>query len=154
MSSPWQSRRTAQPAEAGSWQTGKQQRGSATATETTTPDAPSPAAANGTLEVHFINVGQSVATLLVSPDNETMLIDSGDFTDDGEYVLQYLDRQGIDRIDHFVVSHNDADHIGGNAAVIRHSRPRKAASVRCTTPVSPRARRPTSGTSTPSKPTT
>ncbi|KOX95006.1 lamin tail domain-containing protein [Haloarcula rubripromontorii] len=91
-----------------------------TATETATPDAPSPAAANGTLEVHFINVGQSVATLLVSPDNETMLIDSGDFTDDGEYVLQYLDRQDIDRIDHFVVSHNDADHIGGNAAVIRH----------------------------------
>ncbi|MEF8828809.1 MAG: lamin tail domain-containing protein [Haloarcula sp.] len=96
-----------------------------TATETATPptatpDAGSSGAANGTLEVHFINVGQSVATLLVGPDNETMLIDSGDFTDDGEYVLQYLDRQGIDRIDHFVVSHNDADHIGGNAAVIRH----------------------------------
>ncbi|WP_058993677.1 lamin tail domain-containing protein [Haloarcula sp. CBA1127] len=90
-----------------------------TTTETATPGTPSPAA-NGTLEVHFINVGQSVATVLVSPDNETMLIDSGDFTDDGEYVLQYLDRQGIDRIDHFVVSHNDADHIGGNAAVIRH----------------------------------
>jgi len=96
-----------------------------TATETATPpaatpDAGSSGAPNGTLEVHFINVGQSVATLLVSPDNQTMLIDSGDFTDDGEYVLQYLDRQGIDRIDHFVVSHNDADHIGGNAAVIRH----------------------------------
>ncbi|RLM48096.1 MBL fold metallo-hydrolase [Haloarcula sp. Atlit-47R] len=91
-----------------------------TATETATPDSSSPVAANGTLEVHFINVGQSVATLLVSPDNETMLIDSGDFTDDGEYVLQYLDRQDIDRVDHFVVSHNDADHIGGNAAVIRH----------------------------------
>src|SRR6056297_3071215 len=86
----------------------------------TTPDAGDPDNINGTLEVHFINVGQSVATLLVSPDNETMLIDSGDFTDDGEYVLQYLDRQGIDRIDHFVVSHNDADHIGGNAAIIRH----------------------------------
>ncbi|WP_336329495.1 lamin tail domain-containing protein [Haloarcula sp. CGMCC 1.2071] len=91
-----------------------------TATETATPNTPSPGEANGTLEVHFINVGQSAATLLVSPDNETMLIDSGDFTDDGEHVLQYLDRQNIDRIDHFVVSHNDADHIGGNAAVIRH----------------------------------
>ena len=90
-----------------------------TATEPTTADA-TPSGANGTLEVHFVNVGQSVATLLVSPGGETMLIDSGDFTDDGEYVLQYLDRRGIDRIDHFVVSHNDADHIGGNAAVIRH----------------------------------
>ena len=93
---------------------------SLTGTETGTA-APTPSStANGTLEVHFINVGQSVASLLVGPDNETMLIDSGDFTDDGEYVLQYLDRRGIDRIDHFVVSHNDADHIGGNAAVIRH----------------------------------
>ena len=75
---------------------------------------------SGTLEVHFINVGQSVSTLIVSPEGETMLIDSGDFTDDGEYVLQYLQAHDIDRIDHFVVSHNDADHIGGNAAIIKY----------------------------------
>jgi competence protein ComEC len=75
-------------------------------------------APNGTLEVHFINVGQSVSTLLVTPSGETMLIDTGDFQDDGEYVLQYLQRHEIDRIDHLVVSHNDADHIGGNAAII------------------------------------
>ncbi len=99
----------------------------ATATAGTTPaDATTGAtpgtatAANGTLEVHFINVGQSVSTLLVSPDGETMLIDSGDFTDDGEYVLSYLRRQGIERVDHFVVSHNDADHIGGNAAIVEY----------------------------------
>jgi competence protein ComEC len=75
---------------------------------------------NGTLEVHFINVGQSVSTLVISPEGETMLVDSGEFTDDGEYVLQYLRARDIDRIDHFVVSHNDADHIGGNAAVIEY----------------------------------
>jgi competence protein ComEC len=74
--------------------------------------------ADGTLAVHFINVGQSVSTLVIAPSGETMLIDSGHFTDDGEYVLQYLQRHNIDRIDHFVTSHNDADHIGGNAAVI------------------------------------
>ena len=73
---------------------------------------------NGTVEVHFINVGQSVATLVVGPTNETMLIDTGDFTNDGEYVLQYLREQSVERIDHLVVSHNDADHIGGNAAII------------------------------------
>ena len=75
---------------------------------------------SGTLEVHFVNVGQSVSTLVVSPDGETMLVDSGDFTDDGEYVLQYLRAHDIERIDHFVVSHNDADHIGGNAAIIEY----------------------------------
>ncbi|MFC7095796.1 lamin tail domain-containing protein [Halobaculum marinum] len=74
----------------------------------------------GGLQVHFINVGQSVATLVVGPTGETMLIDSGHFTDDGEYVLAYLQRLGVKRIDYFVVSHADADHIGGNAAVIEY----------------------------------
>ncbi|MBX0297213.1 lamin tail domain-containing protein [Haloarcula nitratireducens] len=83
-------------------------------TTTTTPTA------NGTLEVHAINVGQSTSTLIVGPTGETMLIDSGDFTDDGEYVLQYLQRHNITRIDHFVVTHADADHIGGNAAIINY----------------------------------
>jgi competence protein ComEC len=49
-----------------------------------------------------------------------MLIDTGHYNDDGEYVLQYLQRHNIDRIDHLVTSHNDADHIGGNAAIINH----------------------------------
>lgn len=49
-----------------------------------------------------------------------MLIDTGDWRDEGEYVLDYLDAQGIDRIDHLVTTHADADHIGGHAAVIEH----------------------------------
>jgi competence protein ComEC len=87
-------------------------------------ESPQPASGDatveGTTEVHFINVGQSVATLIIGPTGETMLIDSGHFNDDGEYVLQYLQQQNIERIDYFVTSHNDADHIGGNAAVINY----------------------------------
>jgi competence protein ComEC len=49
-----------------------------------------------------------------------MLIDSGDYRDDGEDVLSYLKAQEIDRIDHLVTSHADADHIGGHAAIIEH----------------------------------
>jgi len=75
-------------------------------------------ATNGTLELHFINVGQGDSTLVVGPTGETMLVDTGDFRDDGEYVLDYLDSRGIDRIDYLVSTHADADHIGGNAAVI------------------------------------
>ncbi|WP_311174128.1 lamin tail domain-containing protein [Halobellus ordinarius] len=92
---------------------------SGTAPATTTATAPAPAT-NGTVELHFINVGQSVSTLIVSPSGETMLVDTGHYRDDGEYVLQYLQAHGIDRIDHLVVSHNDADHIGGNAAIIEY----------------------------------
>ncbi|WP_284011744.1 lamin tail domain-containing protein [Haloarcula pelagica] len=85
--------------------------------ETTTAGA-TQTAAEGTVEVHFINVGQSVSTLVIGPSGETMLVDTGHFTDDGEYVLQYLQAHGIERLDHLVVSHNDADHIGGNAGII------------------------------------
>jgi len=70
--------------------------------------------ANGTLEVHYINVGQSVSTLIIGPDGDTILVDTGHYNDDGEYVIEYLQRHDIDRIDHLVSSHNDADHIGGN----------------------------------------
>ena len=75
---------------------------------------------NGSLELHFINVGQSVSTLVVTPAGETLLIDTGHFRDDGEHVLSYLKRHDVERIDHLVVSHNDADHIGGNAAIIEY----------------------------------
>jgi competence protein ComEC len=90
----------------------------------TTPTAAGPTttttATGGTVAVHNINVGQSTSTLVVGPTGETMLIDTGDFNDDGELVLAYLQRHDIDRIDHLVVTHNDADHIGGNAAVIEY----------------------------------
>ncbi|WP_255197754.1 lamin tail domain-containing protein [Halorarius litoreus] len=85
-----------------------------------TDSVPSSTPTDGTLQVQFINVGQSVSTLIVGPTGETMLIDTGHFNDDGEFVLQYLDQQGIDRIDYLVTSHSDADHIGGNAAVINY----------------------------------
>src|SRR6056297_2120982 len=55
-------------------------------------------AANGTVEVHYINVGQSVSTLVVGPEGETMLVDTGHYNDDGEHVLAYLRRHGIARI--------------------------------------------------------
>ncbi|KTG11525.1 hypothetical protein AUR64_03200 [Haloprofundus marisrubri] len=76
--------------------------------------------ASGTLEVHYINVGQATSTLVVTPENETMLIDTGDWRDDGEYVLAYLRAQNITRIDHLVTTHADADHIGGHASVIEY----------------------------------
>jgi competence protein ComEC len=92
-----------------------------TVTETVTDtETDSESETEGTLEVHNINVGQSVATLIVGPTGETMLIDTGHFTDDGEHVSAYLQRQNIDRIDYLVTSHNDADHIGGHAAVIEY----------------------------------
>ncbi|WP_416838782.1 lamin tail domain-containing protein [Haloferax sp. DFSO52] len=98
----------------GSPDTGASPGQSTAATPTTTTSV------NGTLEVHFINVGQSVSTLLIAPNGETMLIDSGDFRDDGEHVLAYLQAHDIQRLDYLITSHADADHIGGNAAIIEY----------------------------------
>ncbi|WP_418286085.1 lamin tail domain-containing protein [Halorubrum sp. DTA46] len=89
-------------------------------TEPNTSDESTVETANGTVEIHYINVGQSDSTLVVGPEGETMLVDTGHYNDDGERVLRYLQRHGITRIDHLVTSHNDADHIGGNAAVIEY----------------------------------
>ena len=85
-------------------------------TSTPVPDAP----AEGELEIHAINVGQADATLLVAPSGETILIDTGDWRDDGGTVIDYLEAHDIDRIDHLVATHAHADHIGGHAAVIEY----------------------------------
>jgi competence protein ComEC len=48
----------------------------------TTPES-SIETANGTLEIHYINVGQSVSTLIISPDGETMLVVTDHYNDYG-----------------------------------------------------------------------
>jgi competence protein ComEC len=75
---------------------------------------------NGTLSVHFLDVGQGSSIFVEGPTGETMLVDSGDWSDDGEGVLAYLDERGVERLDYLVTSHADADHVGGHAAVIEH----------------------------------
>ncbi len=75
--------------------------------------------ASGELSIHYINTGLGTSTL-IQGDNETILIDSGDWQDDGEHVINYLQANDIDRIDHLVSTHPDSDHIGGQAAVIEY----------------------------------
>jgi competence protein ComEC len=77
-------------------------------------------AVDGSFEVHMIDVGQADATLIIGPGGETMLIDSGDWRQDGSQVIAYLEKEGVDRIDYLVATHGHADHIGGHAAVIEH----------------------------------
>jgi beta-lactamase superfamily II metal-dependent hydrolase len=75
------------------------------------------------LEIHHINVGQGDATLILGPvaadgSRVTVLIDAGDIPsggdrDGGAIVLAVLRERGVTRIDFFVATHYDADHIGG-----------------------------------------
>lgn len=83
-----------------------------------TADSSGPPA--GELEIHHIDVGQADSTLIIAPSGESILVDTGDWRDDGESVIDYLEVHGIESVDHLVATHAHADHIGGHAAVIEH----------------------------------
>ncbi len=70
----------------------------------------------GEMQVHFIDVGQGDATLITC-DGEAMLIDSGDDSK-GTLVWNYLRKQGVDKLKYLVLTHTDADHIGGADVII------------------------------------
>lgn len=64
------------------------------------------------LTVHVIDVGQGDAILIVTPGGRTLLMDAGP-RDAGREVIAYLRAANVTRLDVFVASHGDADHIGG-----------------------------------------
>ena len=69
------------------------------------------------LSVHFLNVGEGDAILLVQGDY-AMLVDGG-LEGKGTTVFSYIRAQGIERLDYIVATHPFADHIGGLPDVLR-----------------------------------
>lgn len=70
----------------------------------------------GSLEIHFLDVGQGDAALLVS-DGHAMLVDAGE-EDKGTAVQLYLKKQGIKKLDYVIGTHPHSDHIGGMDVVL------------------------------------
>ncbi|MBD5476565.1 MAG: MBL fold metallo-hydrolase [Lachnospiraceae bacterium] len=68
------------------------------------------------MEVHYIDVGQGDATLITC-GGHTMLIDAGDDTK-GTTIQNYLQKQKIKSLDYLMLTHPDADHIGGAPVII------------------------------------
>ena len=68
------------------------------------------------MQVHFLDVGQGDATL-VTCGEEAMLIDTGD-NSKGTTVQLYLKKQGISELKYLILTHPDADHIGGADVVV------------------------------------
>lgn len=71
---------------------------------------------DGTLEVHFIDVGQGDSILLTQGEHH-MLIDAGE-NDCGTKVQAYLQANNISRLDYVIGTHPDSDHIGGLDVII------------------------------------
>lgn len=75
------------------------------------------------LAVHFIDVGQGDATLVVTPRGRAVLIDTGGggelagFDVGERVVVPYLRHLGVRALDYLILTHGHQDHAGGAAAV-------------------------------------
>lgn len=62
------------------------------------------------LKIYFFDVGEGDASLIITPNGKTILIDSGN----GKIRLDYIIRRlYINKIDYLILSHEHYDHIGG-----------------------------------------
>lgn len=95
---------------------GQTENGTENETENPAGNETDNATENADMEVHFIDVGQGDATLIKS-DGHYMLIDAGE-NDKGTLIQNYLRKQGVDKLDYLVLTHTDADHIGGADVII------------------------------------
>jgi competence protein ComEC len=87
------------------------------------------AAGDGLLHVTFIDVGQGDAALVRFPMGSSFVVDAGGLGgpssfDIGDRIVGPVMRQaGVRRLGTLVLTHGDADHIGGAAALLRDFRP-------------------------------
>ena len=82
-------------------------------------DAPTQTAApvsGDGLTVHFLDVGQADCALLEC-DGKYMMIDGGN-VEDGQFVISYLQQQGVEELEAVVCSHAHEDHVGGLPSVL------------------------------------
>jgi competence protein ComEC len=75
------------------------------------------------LDIYFIDVQGGAATLIVTPERETVLIDSGwpGFDDRDPKRITYVLKEvaGRDHLDHLVTTHWHIDHFGGVAGLAK-----------------------------------
>lgn len=72
---------------------------------------------DGELSVHFLDVGQGDCEVILLPNGETMVIDSGNNKDE-DFICDYIKSLDVSAIDYLVGTHPHADHIGSLDAII------------------------------------
>src|SRR6266536_4749940 len=72
-------------------------------------------AATKTLDIYFIDVEGGAATLIVTPQGESLLVDSGfpGERDPARIAHVARDIAGLTQIDHYLTTHWHRDHVGG-----------------------------------------
>lgn len=71
------------------------------------------------LAVHFLDVGQGDSIFIELPNNENMLIDTGE-NFHGEGIINYIRKEGYSKINHCIATHPHSDHIGSLPYILRH----------------------------------
>ena len=83
-----------------------------------------PLGGRGMLEVHMLDVGQGDAIAIKTPNDHWVLVDGGPRTvtwDAGaSVVLPFFKRQRVKFLDAAILSHGDADHLGGLPSVLQN----------------------------------
>lgn len=72
-----------------------------------------------TFEVHYIDVGQADAELVLC-DGQAMLIDGGNAAD-SNLIYAYLKKLSIDHLDYIVCTHSHEDHVGGLSGALNYA---------------------------------
>ena len=89
-------------------------------TESTTPPTTQPTPpTNSSFEIHFIDVGQADAALVLC-DGKAMLIDGGN-AEDSNLLYSYLKKNNISHLDYVIGTHAHEDHIGGLAGALNYA---------------------------------
>ena len=74
----------------------------------------------GTFDIYWVDVEGGAATLAVSPNGESLLIDTGfpgSDDRDAKRIFAAIQEAGLERIDHLVITHYHTDHVGGLEAL-------------------------------------
>src|SRR5207249_8708893 len=77
--------------------------------------------ADGRLDIYWIDSEGGGSTLIVTPSQQSVLIDSGNpgGRDSGRIHKVASEVAGLKRIDHYVTTHFHVDHFGGAAALAK-----------------------------------
>jgi beta-lactamase superfamily II metal-dependent hydrolase len=72
---------------------------------------------SGDITVKFVDVGQGDACIIMTPNDDVIVIDTGD-NKDADEVLEELRKEEFEDIDLMVLTHTHADHIDGAEAIL------------------------------------
>ena len=71
--------------------------------------------------VNYIDVGQGDCIFIRLPDGKNLLIDTGlndEYLENSKYVINFLNRYSVKKIDYFILTHPDLDHVGNAQEII------------------------------------